>query len=132
MRSGGSQTDRYYNAYSENVTPVDVEKPLDGPRRLFSPFFRSNRSFSQLPNHLSQTFAWLLNLGLSPRVGEVALLVKLLKGARYLQCLKDQRCTVIAMRDLARYVDPAVRPKEPYTVIRRRAEALKNQSAAWR
>ena len=39
---------------------------------------------------------------------------------RYMKYLHDQGCTVIAMRDLAQYVDPAERPKDPYDAIRRR------------
>ncbi len=37
-----------------------------------------------------------------------------------LQYLKDQGCTVIAMRDLARYVDPNKRPADPYAIINER------------
>ena len=39
---------------------------------------------------------------------------------KYMQYLKDQGCTVIAMRDLAKYVDSSKRPEEPYKPIRRR------------
>ena len=41
---------------------------------------------------------------------------------RYMQYLKDEKCTVIATRDLARHVDPALRPKDPYAPINRRLE----------
>ena len=41
---------------------------------------------------------------------------------QYMKYLKDQNCTVISMRDLARYVDPRRRPKDPYEPIRRRVE----------
>ena len=37
---------------------------------------------------------------------------------QYMQYLKDQGCTVIAMRDLAKYVDPANRPVDPYESIK--------------
>jgi alpha-L-rhamnosidase len=40
--------------------------------------------------------------------------------ARYMKYLHDQKCTVIAMRDLGRYVDPTRRPAEPFGVIKRR------------
>ena len=45
----------------------------------------------------------------------------------YMQYLRDQGCTVIAMRDLAKYVNPANRPNksDPYAPIRKRTEALK-------
>ena len=39
---------------------------------------------------------------------------------RYMKFLHDQGCTVIAMRDLAKYVDPAKRPSDPYGSIKRR------------
>ncbi|MDA2926554.1 polysaccharide deacetylase family protein [Acidobacteria bacterium AH-259-O06] len=39
---------------------------------------------------------------------------------RYMKYLKDQNCTVIAMRDLAKYVDPSQGPKDPYEPIQRR------------
>lgn len=38
----------------------------------------------------------------------------------YLGYLKDEGCTVIAMRDLAQYVDPNKRPADPYQAIRDR------------
>ena len=41
---------------------------------------------------------------------------------RYMQFLKDRDCTVIAMRDLAKYVDPTKRPADPYAPIRRRMQ----------
>ena len=37
--------------------------------------------------------------------------------------LRDPGCTVISMRDLAKYVDPAAGPDDPYEPIRRRIEA---------
>ena len=39
---------------------------------------------------------------------------------RYMDYLKEQGCTVIAMRDLVRYVDPNVGPDDPYAPIRNR------------
>ncbi|GAG89429.1 unnamed protein product, partial [marine sediment metagenome] len=39
---------------------------------------------------------------------------------RFLKYLHDQGCTVIALRDLAKYIDPARRPADPYEPIRRR------------
>ncbi|MDB4549687.1 hypothetical protein N9Z97_01270, partial [Akkermansiaceae bacterium] len=39
---------------------------------------------------------------------------------KYLRYLKDEGCTVIAMRDLAQYVDPAKGPKNPYSPIKAR------------
>lgn len=39
---------------------------------------------------------------------------------KYLQHLKDEGCHVIALRDLARYVDPAVLPTDPMAVIKER------------
>ncbi len=39
---------------------------------------------------------------------------------RYMDYLKERNCTVIAMRDLVRYVDPAIRPTDPYEAIRKR------------
>ena len=41
---------------------------------------------------------------------------------RYMDYLRERRCTVIAMRDLIRYVDPAQGPSDPYEPIRRRTE----------
>ena len=40
--------------------------------------------------------------------------------AEYMKYLHDQECTVIAMRGLAKYVNPNKRPKEPYDAIKRR------------
>ena len=40
--------------------------------------------------------------------------------ARYMKYLHDGGYTVIALRDLARYVDPAKRPGDPYAAIERR------------
>lgn len=43
---------------------------------------------------------------------------------RYMDYLKQRGCTVIALRDLERYVDPAVGPADPYEPIQKRvAEA---------
>jgi hypothetical protein len=42
-----------------------------------------------------------------------------------MQYLADQRCTVIALRDLAKYVDPAVVPNNPQGVIEDRIRLLK-------
>ena len=39
---------------------------------------------------------------------------------RYMDFLQERNCTVIALRDLARYVDPSKRPEDPYAPIRRR------------
>lgn len=39
---------------------------------------------------------------------------------RYMDYLKQRACTVISVRDLARYVDPARRPTDPYEPIARR------------
>ncbi len=39
---------------------------------------------------------------------------------RYMKCLHDRGCTVIAMRDLAKYADPAKGPSDPYQPIERR------------
>ncbi|MFP6873135.1 MAG: polysaccharide deacetylase family protein [Verrucomicrobiales bacterium] len=41
---------------------------------------------------------------------------------KYMQLLKDEGCTVIAMRDLARYVDPKKKPEDPYAPIRARVK----------
>jgi peptidoglycan-N-acetylglucosamine deacetylase len=38
----------------------------------------------------------------------------------YLKYLRDERCRVIALRDLARYVDPAIAPKDAMAVIEER------------
>ena len=42
----------------------------------------------------------------------------------YMQYLKDEGCTVIAVRDLAKYVDPTIRPVDPYAAIESRKRAL--------
>ena len=39
---------------------------------------------------------------------------------KYMQYLKDEGCTVIAMRDLGKYVDPKKGPDDPYAPIRER------------
>ena len=41
---------------------------------------------------------------------------------RYMDYLKGRGCTVIAMRDLIKYVDPTVGPDDPYEPIRSRLE----------
>lgn len=48
---------------------------------------------------------------------------------RYMKFLKAEGCTVIAMRDLANYVDPAKRPHkdDPYAAIQKRTEDLKKE-----
>jgi len=43
--------------------------------------------------------------------------------ARYMQFLGDRNCTVVALRDLEQYVDPSVRPSDPYAPIQRRMRA---------
>ncbi len=48
---------------------------------------------------------------------------------KYMQFLKEEKCTVIAMRDLVRYVDPAQRPKDPYAPINRRLEGPRELAA---
>lgn len=49
---------------------------------------------------------------------------------KYMQYLRDEGCTVIAMRDLAKYVDPKNRPHkaDPYAPIRKRVEKMKQKS----
>lgn len=49
---------------------------------------------------------------------------------QYMRYLKDAGCTVIAMRDLAKYVDPKSGPKDPYAPIRERVEQKKKKEAA--
>lgn len=46
------------------------------------------------------------------------------KFKRYMEYLKDNGYTVIAMRDLAKYVDPTVAPNNPFGVIEDRKAAL--------
>ena len=41
---------------------------------------------------------------------------------RYMDYLKEQECTVIVLRDLAKYVDPTKGTNDPYEPIRRRAD----------
>jgi peptidoglycan/xylan/chitin deacetylase (PgdA/CDA1 family) len=50
---------------------------------------------------------------------------------KYMQYLKDEGCTVIAMRDLAKYVDPNHRPHkaDPYQPIRTRVAEMKKKAA---
>ena len=48
---------------------------------------------------------------------------------QYMQYLKDERCTVIAVRDLVKYVDPKVRPADPYKAVRERAEYLETSAS---
>ncbi len=47
---------------------------------------------------------------------------------RYMKYLKDHDYTVIALRDLARYVDPTRFPSDPFEVIERRGEMAKIKS----
>ncbi|HKA07745.1 MAG TPA: polysaccharide deacetylase family protein [Gemmataceae bacterium] len=42
----------------------------------------------------------------------------------YLKYLADEKCTVIALRDLAKYVDPEVTPSDPWGVIEDRKKLL--------
>jgi len=46
---------------------------------------------------------------------------------KYMQYLKDEDCTVIAMRDLAKYVNPNHRPhkEDPYQPVRKRVAEMK-------
>ena len=48
---------------------------------------------------------------------------------KYMQYLKDEGCTVIAMRDLAKYVNPNHRPHkaDPYQPIRKRVAEMKRK-----
>jgi len=39
---------------------------------------------------------------------------------QYLTHLREEGCRVIAVRDLARYVDPAARPADPMSIIEQR------------
>ena len=50
---------------------------------------------------------------------------------KYMQYLKDEGCTVIAMRDLAKYVNPNNRPHraDPYQPVRKRVSEMKKKSA---
>lgn len=48
---------------------------------------------------------------------------------KYMQYLKDEGCTVIAVRDLEKYVDPTVRPKDPYKAIYARGATLRKRQA---
>ncbi|HIA10983.1 MAG TPA: hypothetical protein EYN69_02795 [Flavobacteriales bacterium] len=41
--------------------------------------------------------------------------------------LHDQRCTVVAMQDLSRYVDSTKRPEELFGAIKRRMEVTPTQ-----
>ncbi|MBI1784766.1 polysaccharide deacetylase family protein [Candidatus Sumerlaeota bacterium] len=45
---------------------------------------------------------------------------------QYMKYLKDHRYTVIALRDLKRYVDPSIGPADPFEVIERRLAHTKN------
>ncbi|MCH8924022.1 MAG: polysaccharide deacetylase family protein, partial [Planctomycetes bacterium] len=49
--------------------------------------------------------------------------------AKQMQYLKQQKCTVIAMRDLAKYVDPSRRPADPYQPINRRVRQPRELSS---
>ena len=50
---------------------------------------------------------------------------------KYMQYLKDEGCTVIAMRDLAKYVNPNHRPHkaDPYQPVRKRVAEMKRNAA---
>ena len=50
---------------------------------------------------------------------------------KYMQYLKDEGCTVIAMRDLAKYVNPNQRPHkaDPYQPVRERVAEMKRKDA---
>ena len=50
---------------------------------------------------------------------------------KYMQYLKDEGCTVIAMRDLAKYVNPNHRPHkaDPYQPVRKRVAEMKRKAA---
>jgi peptidoglycan/xylan/chitin deacetylase (PgdA/CDA1 family) len=50
---------------------------------------------------------------------------------KYMQYLKDEGCTVIAMRDLAKYVNPNHRPHkaDPYQPVRKRVAEMKRKPA---
>jgi peptidoglycan/xylan/chitin deacetylase (PgdA/CDA1 family) len=50
---------------------------------------------------------------------------------KYMQYLKDEGCTVIAMRDLAKYVNHNHRPKkaDPYQPVRKRVAEMKRKAA---
>jgi peptidoglycan-N-acetylglucosamine deacetylase len=45
---------------------------------------------------------------------------------QYLKHLHDEKFTVIALRDLARYVDWKKVPADPWAVVKKRTEHLKN------
>ncbi|MDC0064912.1 ankyrin repeat domain-containing protein [Verrucomicrobia bacterium] len=49
----------------------------------------------------------------------------------YMQYLKDEGCTVIAMRDLAKYVNPNHRPHkaDPYQPVRKRVAEMKRKAS---
>ncbi len=44
---------------------------------------------------------------------------------KYMQHLKDQGYTVLAMRDLQRYFDPAVKPADPEAIIQQRIKKIR-------
>ena len=48
-----------------------------------------------------------------------------------MQYLKDEGCTVIAMRDLAKYVNRNYRPNkaDPYKPVRKRVAEMKRKAA---
>ena len=47
--------------------------------------------------------------------------------SRYMRYLHNQGCTIIAMRDLSRYVDSTKRPEEPFGVIKQRIRVTPTQ-----
>ena len=51
------------------------------------------------------------------------------KFRAYMKYLADNGYTVIALRDLAKYIDPSVRPVDPFGAIRDRQRAIKSGSS---
>ena len=46
---------------------------------------------------------------------------------QHMRFLKDEGCTVISMKDLAKYVDPSIRPEDPYANIEKRQDNLRKR-----
>lgn len=42
----------------------------------------------------------------------------------YMRCLAEEKCRVISMRDLSRFVDPAAMPADPFRVMEERKKAI--------
>ena len=42
----------------------------------------------------------------------------------YMEYLREQGCRVIALRDLAKYVDPDYWPKDPLAIIQKRQQEM--------